>query len=114
MKAKPKKSTQVRRMLAVFVFIIIVLLANWNTLKNAKKKPVQLNINFDSPPEAKENWDEFGLVNRITPEQLRTYPGYEQISDEEAGPIINVLYWFSIIGVNVYKTQTDQSIFIIE
>jgi len=114
MKTKPTKLTDVGRTLLVFLIIIVVLLSNWTTLKNAKKKPVQLKINFDSPPVVEENWDEFGLVSELTLDQFRTYPGCEHYNDEEANQIISSLRGLALIGYNSYASQTEQSIFIVE
>jgi hypothetical protein len=114
MKTKPTKLTDVGRTLLVFLFIIIVLMGNWTALKNAKKKPVQLKINFDTPPELQENWDEFGLVSQLTLDQFRTYPGCEHYSNEEASQIIGSLRRLALIGFNSYASQTEQSIFIVD
>ncbi len=112
METKQTTMTEIGRNLAVILFIIIVLFSNWNHLR--KKKAVQLKINFDNPVEHEENWDEFGLVSRLSIQEFRKFPGCEHYSDEEANSLIDSLYKLGIIGYNVFGSQTEQSIFIVD
>ena len=105
-----------KRFMELFCLFIIILWA-WKPKKNKTKKPTdpgQLKINFEEPTDQYYDWDQFALVDRLTPDQLRKYPGMNNLTDEEAEKKCNTLYMLSIIGFNTYNVQSDQSIFIIE
>ena len=89
----------------VWLFLIIVF-AYWN--HNKKTKPVKINYKDDDDAD----WDTFGMVRKLTPEQVRAQPGYENLSDELVNEKIETLYKLSLIGYNVFRSADDQCFFI--
>jgi hypothetical protein len=88
----------------VWLFLLIVF-AYWN--KHRKKKPPVINYKEDIDA----NWDSFGMVRKLTPEQVRSQPGYENLSDEIVHEKIETLYKLSLIGYNVFKNGDDQGFY---
>lgn len=52
-----------------------------------------------------ENWDPLSMICKLTPEQIRSEPGYENLSDEEVNNIIESNYQLSLIAYNHYKSN---------
>lgn len=53
------------------------------------------------------DWDSLGRVRKLTPEQVRSQPGYEQLSDEEVAQKIEALYQLSLLSYNYHKNKSD-------
>ena len=51
------------------------------------------------------------MVRKLTPEQVRSQPGYENLSDEIVHEKIETLYKLSLIGYNVFKNGDDQGFY---
>jgi hypothetical protein len=93
---------------------LILLLTGYHYRKNLKPSGKQLKINFDEDVNHEEDWDEFGLVSRLSIEEFRKFPGCEHYTDGESKSIIDSLYRLGIIGYNSFGSQTEQSIFIVD
>ncbi|MDF2449437.1 MAG: hypothetical protein K0R26_1941 [Bacteroidota bacterium] len=65
--------------------------------KISKEKKTDLN--------SIENWDQFGLVRKISVEQLRSCDGFNEVPDKQASEIIESLYQLSILSFNIYKNE---------
>ncbi len=88
----------------VWKFLLIVF-AYWN--KHRKTQPAAINYKDDNT----QDWDSFGMVRKLTPEQVRAQPGYENLSDEVVNEKIETLYKLSLIGYNVFKNGDDQGFY---
>ncbi len=110
METKQTTPTEIGRNFAVLIFIFLILLCDWS----AKRKKTQVKITFDEVLNHEEDWDEFGLVSRLSIEEFRKFPGCGHYTDEESKGIIDSLYRLGIIGYNVFGSQTEQSIFIVD
>lgn len=51
-----------------------------------------------------DTWDGLGIIKKLTPEQIKSEPGFEHFSDEEVMNIIESNYKLSLIAYNYYKT----------
>jgi hypothetical protein len=81
------------------LFLLFLLLLHW---KSEKEKSVRSRAPIS---EREYNWDPFGTVRKLTREQIRAEPGYENLSDEEVDNIIETNYQMSLICYNSYKAN---------
>ncbi len=82
------------------LFLLFLLLLRWISEKDwvtvESREPV---------PEREYNWDPLGTIPKLKREQIRTEPGYENLSDEEVDNIIETNYQMSLICYNNYKAD---------
>lgn len=62
---------------------------------------------LDSAEKRAFDFIEENAPKRITVEQLRKYKGFENVSDEEAGNIVETLYKLAVIAYHCYIEQEN-------
>lgn len=82
------------------LLIFFLLLLDWVSRKNWIPSEARLPVT-----EEEYNWDQLGTVRKLTREQIRAEPGYEDLSDKEVDNIIETNYQLSLICYNNYKAN---------
>lgn len=112
------KTIEANNSLLQLLLVFILCLAAWPYKKLTQTEEITETdppkINFDSKTSQNEDWDEFGLASRLTIEQFKSFPGCEHYSDEEADQVIESLFQLSMLSINSFNAQNEQSIFITE
>lgn len=65
---------------------------------DSKHKPVLLNPNFKP----------------LTVEKLKTFPGYENISESEANEVVEAIHQFALVLYGTVKNEADENIHTID
>lgn len=84
--------------------ILVILLIVFCCIGSFSRKRKNSH-NRKSETNSREDWDQFGLVRKLSIEQLRFYDGFKDVTEKQANEIIESLYQLSILTFNVYKKE---------